>query len=100
VNARSGRSRCRPHLLSRGAVDYLVAHAYSCVLWNSVPRDWVDPDLHDIPDACLARLPGFIDAVRDRGMALVPEVPRECAPIVDGRVVRDLGELVARPASA
>jgi hypothetical protein len=56
--------------------------------------------LHDIPDACLARLPGFIDAVRDRGMALVPEVPRECTPIVDGRVVRDLGELVARPASA
>jgi len=31
------------HLLSPGAVDYLVAHRYSCILWNSVPRDWIDP---------------------------------------------------------
>ncbi|HEX4418696.1 MAG TPA: polysaccharide deacetylase family protein [Kofleriaceae bacterium] len=33
-----------PHLLSRAAVDYLIAHSYTCVLWNSVPRDWADPD--------------------------------------------------------
>src|SRR5262245_31850443 len=33
-----------PHLLSQRAVDYLVAHRYSCVLWNSVPRDWIEPD--------------------------------------------------------
>jgi peptidoglycan/xylan/chitin deacetylase (PgdA/CDA1 family) len=103
-----------PHLLSRGAVDYLVAHGYSCVLWNSVPRDWIEPEawvpraladcatrshtllvLHDIPDACLAGLPGFIDAVRDHGMQLVPELPPACVPIAQGRVVADLDGLVA-----
>jgi peptidoglycan/xylan/chitin deacetylase (PgdA/CDA1 family) len=102
------------HLLSRGAVDYLVAHGYSCILWNSVPGDWADPEgwperaladcaaqpetllvLHDIPDACLAGLAGFIDAARARGFALVCEVPAACAPIIDGRVVGRLDELVA-----
>jgi peptidoglycan/xylan/chitin deacetylase (PgdA/CDA1 family) len=102
------------HLLSRRAVDYLVEHAYTCVLWNSVPRDWVEPDawvpraladcaarahtmvvLHDIPGACLAGVAGFIDAARQRGMQFVSEVPDDCAPIVEGRVVVDLGELIA-----
>jgi peptidoglycan/xylan/chitin deacetylase (PgdA/CDA1 family) len=102
------------HLLSRRAVDYLVAHGYSCILWNSVPRDWVDPHgwparaladcatrphtllvLHDTPGACLDGLPGFIDAARDRGLELVCDVPAGCAPIVDGRVVAPLDDIVA-----
>lgn len=102
------------HLLSRRAVDYLVAHRYSCILWNSVPRDWLDPDgwparaladcatrphtllvLHDVPNACLAGLPGFIDAARARGFELVCDVPPECAPIVDGRIVGRLDHIVA-----
>lgn len=103
-----------PHLLSRQAVDYLVAHAYSCVLWNCVPRDWIEPDawvprtlaacathphtlvvLHDVPGACLAHLEDFLDAVEQRGIQLVPDLPIDCTPIVDGRVVGDLGGLVA-----
>lgn len=103
-----------PHLLSRRAVDYLVAHEYSCILWNSVPRDWAEPDrwasralgdcasrshtlvvLHDIPDACLAGLEGFLDSVQQRGMQLVCDVPDDCAPIVNGSVVGDLRALVA-----
>jgi peptidoglycan-N-acetylglucosamine deacetylase len=103
-----------PHLLSRGAVDYLVAHDYSCILWNSVPRDWIDPAawvpraladcaahphtvvvLHDIPGACLAALPDFLDALQDRSMELVPELPAACLPIVHGRVVADLDGLVS-----
>ncbi len=102
------------HLLTRRAVDYLVAHRYSCIVWNSVPRDWIDPDgwaaraladaatrphtllvLHDIPNACLAALPGFIDAARAAGFELVADAPPDCAPIVDGRVVGNLDELVA-----
>ena len=102
------------HLLSRRAVDYLVAHGYSCILWNSVPRDWIDPGgwparaladcatrphtllvLHDVPDACLAGLAGFIDAARAAGFELVNDVPPACAPIVDGRIVGDLDGLVA-----
>lgn len=100
------------HLLSRRAVDYLVAHGYSCVLWNSVPRDWVEPDawvpraladcaarphtllvLHDLPKACLAGLPAFLESVQDRGMQIVPDLPPDCVPIADGRVVADLDAL-------
>ncbi len=32
-----------PHLLSEPALAYLCEHRYSCILWDSVPRDWVDP---------------------------------------------------------
>jgi len=107
------------HLLSPAAVAYLVAHGYSCVLWNSVPRDWIEPDrwapraladcatrahtvlvLHDVPGACLAGLAGFLDAARDQGIELVTELPGDCVPIADGRIVGDLGALVgpsARP---
>jgi peptidoglycan/xylan/chitin deacetylase (PgdA/CDA1 family) len=103
-----------PKLLTRGAVDHLVAHGYSCVLWNSVPRDWVEPDawaaraladcalrphtvlvLHDVPDACLAGLAGFLDAALAAGIELTTELPADCVPIVDGRVVAPLDALVA-----
>jgi peptidoglycan-N-acetylglucosamine deacetylase len=103
-----------PHLLSTRAVDYLVTKKYSCILWNSVPRDWLDPEawveraiidcsarthtlvaLHDIPNACLAGLEKFIHTVRERGMQLVLEVPHDCAPIIDGHVMTDLSGIVA-----
>jgi peptidoglycan/xylan/chitin deacetylase (PgdA/CDA1 family) len=102
------------HLLSQRAVDYLVGHGYTCVLWNSVPRDWDDPDgwaaraladcatrphtllvLHDIPGACLAGLAGFIDDARAAGFELTSDVPADCAPIVDGRITGALDAIVA-----
>jgi peptidoglycan/xylan/chitin deacetylase (PgdA/CDA1 family) len=102
-----------PHLLSERAVATLVARRYTCVLWSSVPHDWDDPEgwprralaetaaephavvvLHDIPGACLAKLGSFLDAVRDRGVAMVTELPAACTPIIDGVVVGDLDGLV------
>ena len=53
--------------------------------------------LHDIPGACLAGLAGFIDAARAAGCELVADVPPDCAPIVDGRIVGRLDDLVAAP---
>jgi peptidoglycan-N-acetylglucosamine deacetylase len=106
--------RLGPHLLSQAAVEYLVAHGYSCVLWNGVPRDWVDADgwparaladcatrahtllvLHDVPNACLSGLEGFIQAARAQGMEFSAELPPSCVPILDGRVTQDLRALVA-----
>jgi len=103
-----------PHLLSRRAVDYLVAHGYSCVLWNSIPRDWIEPDawvtralaecaaqphtlivLHDLPKACLAGLPALLDTLADRETPIVLDLPADCVPIVDGRIVGDLAPIVA-----
>lgn len=104
-----------PHLLSARAVEHLCAEGYTCVLWNSVPRDWLDPAgwvdtaladlsarphtvvvLHDIPGACLAGLHGFLTAARDRGADFVVELPPSCVPIDEGRVVGDLAPLVRR----
>ncbi len=103
-----------PHLLSRRAVDYLTTHGYTCILWNSVPRDWLDPDgwtdraladaarqphsvvvLHDVPGACLAQLERFIEIARARGMDFVSECPPGCVPIHDGQITGDLGGIVA-----
>ncbi|MDI1480847.1 polysaccharide deacetylase family protein [Polyangium sp. y55x31] len=103
-----------PHLLSRAAVTHLVEHGSSCVLWTSVPRDWVDPSgwaaraladclaqphavvvLHDIPDACLAGLEGFLDAAEREGIELVTDLPVSVTPILDGKIVGDLDAIVA-----
>lgn len=104
-----------PHLLSPRAVDYLVAHRYSCVLWSSVPRDWEDPEgwperalaecgqqehavlvLHDLVNACAAKLGGFIDRARQLGFELVTELPRGCTPILDGEIVGELEAITRR----
>ncbi|MDC3962237.1 polysaccharide deacetylase family protein [Polyangium jinanense] len=104
-----------PHLLSRAAVTHLVEQGYSCVLWTSVPRDWVDPNgwvaraladclaqphavvvLHDIPDACLAGLEGFLDAAEREGIELVTDLPLSVTPILDGKIVGDLDAIVAK----
>lgn len=101
-----------PHLLQPAAVRYLQEHEYSCVLWNSVPRDWDDPTgwvpralsdldrsehvsmvLHDVPGAALELLSVFLDAVRARGVELVLEQPDDCLPIRDGEPRGDLSAI-------
>ncbi|EYF05247.1 polysaccharide deacetylase family protein [Chondromyces apiculatus] len=100
------------HLLSPAARDYLVAHGYSCILWNAVPRDWDDPGwvstalaqtaardhavvvLHDVPSACLDGLPAFLDALLARGDDLTQDLPPECVPIASGRITANLSEIV------
>lgn len=107
-----------PHLLSQRAADYLVAHRYTCVLWNAVPRDWEDPQgwperaleqcarldhsvlvLHDVPGACADRLPELLDLALQRDFAFVSELPASCTPLVGGTIVGDLGSII-RPAGA
>ncbi len=109
-----GGGRLGPHLLSPRAVDHLCARQYSCVLWNSVPGDWLDPAgwpekalqdcalrphtlmvLHDIPDACLEGLDGFLVRAKALGLRFTTECPPDCVPIVEGRIVGDLSGLVA-----
>jgi hypothetical protein len=96
-------------VLSAPAIDYLKENAYSCVLWNSVPRDWEDPDawieraladvnsndwtvvvLHDLPTGAMQRLPRFLDELDARGADVVQEFPDACVPIRNGEVVGDL----------
>jgi peptidoglycan/xylan/chitin deacetylase (PgdA/CDA1 family) len=100
-------------LLSREAVEYLEHHGYSCVLWNSVPRDWEDPDawielamvdieandwtvvvLHDLPTGAMERLPRFLDRLESVGAEVVQDFPDTLVPIRNGNVVADLAPLL------
>ena len=95
-----------PRLLGHAAVRYLCQERHTCVLWNSVPRDWADPlgwperaladvrrqewtllVLHDVPTGAMAALPGFLDRVRAEGVTIVSELPPACLPIVRGEIV-------------
>lgn len=107
-----------PRLLSPTAVRVLCEGGYTCVLWNSVPRDWEDPAgwperaladverrawtvlvLHDVPTGAMAALPRFLARVRDAGVTIVGELPDAVTPIVRGRVTGSLDGLVG-PATA
>jgi peptidoglycan/xylan/chitin deacetylase (PgdA/CDA1 family) len=115
-----GGGEIGPHLLSCYAAKYLSEMRYTCVLWSSVPRDWEDAEgwperaiadcdaqqhtvmvLHDVSNACAARLGRFLDLVRNRGIQLTTVLPRWCTPIAAGEVVGSLRELMTpRPRRA
>ncbi|MEQ8804956.1 MAG: polysaccharide deacetylase family protein [Rhodospirillales bacterium] len=108
-----------PHLLSRPVADYLMAGRYTCVLWNSIPRDWADPDgwvetaldqlapldhglivVHDLPTGAMAHLERFIDKVRDAGGTFRQDFPEDCVPLRRGRVTGDFAACVTETAGA
>jgi peptidoglycan-N-acetylglucosamine deacetylase len=99
--------------LNRSAVNYLVSGKHTCVLWNSVPRDWADPVgwvdralsdvrarqhtvlvIHDLPSGAMAALPRFLDELHREGVAVTAELPTECVPIVDGRIISPVDHLM------
>jgi peptidoglycan-N-acetylglucosamine deacetylase len=103
-----------PRLLSRAALRFLCAGGYSCVLWNSVPRDWEDPlgwpdraladvaaqpwtllVLHDLPTGAMKALPAFLERALGEGVEIVHELPRTCVPIQSGAIVGPLEGLVS-----
>lgn len=92
-------------LLNRTALDYLRRERFTCVLWNSIPRDWDDAEgwvaralaqaaaqpwtlmvLHDLPTGAMKNLDGFIGEARDRGARFRQDFPAGCVPVVEGRV--------------
>jgi len=101
-------------LLSDAAIAHLRANDYSCVLWNSVPRDWEDPDewvdratvdvrnnewtvvvLHDLPTGAMTQLPRLLDALDAMGAEVVQDFPDACVPIQRGRITADLSLLAS-----
>jgi peptidoglycan/xylan/chitin deacetylase (PgdA/CDA1 family) len=103
-----------PNLLSRSALDYIRVGEYSVVLWNSVPRDWEEPDtwperaleqvasqewalvvLHDAPTGAMKALPRFLDAALESGVQILQEYPPECVPVLRGAVQRPMNDVVA-----
>lgn len=93
-------------LLKPSVVDHLAAGGYSCVLWNSIPRDWDDPDgwvdralaqcraqawslmvLHDLPTGAMRHLETFLDRAAEAGARFHQEFPPDCVPIRAGKIV-------------
>jgi peptidoglycan-N-acetylglucosamine deacetylase len=100
------------HVFSAAALEYLEAHGYTCVLWNSVPHDWDDPGgwvdraladimsqastvvvLHDVDTGAMVQLPRFLDGLSARNVEIVPDFPSSCLPIRDGIAVQSLTHL-------
>lgn len=97
-----------PHALAR-----LVQGQFTCVLWNSVPRDWENPAgwpavcladvetrpwsvvvLHDLPTGAMDQLPAFLDALEARDVELVHELPDACVPLRLGRPTSSYANLI------
>lgn len=104
-----------PKLLSTDAVHYLRRGGYSMALWNSIPRDWEDPQgwperaledvasqdwtlvvVHDVPTGAMRVLPRFLDQALSAGVEIVADLPPDCVPILMGETVGPLEGLVRR----
>jgi peptidoglycan-N-acetylglucosamine deacetylase len=98
--------RLGPHLLSRAALNHLIAQNYRTVIWNNVPGDWKDPDgwvercvaevlaqpwsvvvLHDIEGGCLPRLPELLRRLEDIGVTFEQDFPDSVTLTRSGRIV-------------
>ena len=104
-----GGGNIGPHLLSRAALEILQTGKYTCVLWSCVPGDWRDQDgwvgrcleeinqrdwtvvvLHDVMNACVPRLPEFLDRLDSLGIEFRQDFPEDV-------VVTRRGELLSPP---
>ncbi len=102
-----------PRLLSTAVVDHLCDHAYSCIVWNAIPRDWENPDgwvetalrqtteqeetlvvLHDIPTGAMKRLDEFIERALHLGATFRQDFPESCKLVWEGRRTPHLAGLV------
>lgn len=106
------------HLLSPGALRYLQAGGFTCVLWNVIPRDWEAAEtwperamelmrplpwslvvVHDLPTGAMAQLDRFIAMVQAAGGRFRQDFPPDCVPLHAGRAVRPMAPYVAVPTS-
>ena len=104
-----GSGRIGKHLLQPAIVKKLAQGGYTCVLWNSVPGDFRDPDgwldraladcqsrewtllvLHDLPNGAMAHLAEFLRRMEAAGAEFVQDFPPECVPILDGKAILPL----------
>jgi peptidoglycan-N-acetylglucosamine deacetylase len=106
---RGGAGRLGKGLLHPAVVERLMLGRYTCVLWNSVPGDYRDPDgwmeraladcqtrewslvvLHDLPNGAMRHLESFLRKLRDEGHELTQDFPPDCTPIVRGEILQPL----------
>lgn len=100
-------------VFSAEAVRYLQEHRYTCVLWNSLPRDWEDPEgwvdraltdvartdwtvvvLHDTDPGSMPRLRVYLDELAAMHADIVADFPDSCLPIKQGQIRQSLSGLI------
>jgi peptidoglycan/xylan/chitin deacetylase (PgdA/CDA1 family) len=100
-------------VFSPAAVEHLQRGGYTCILWNSVPRDWVEPDawvdtamahvadrdwtlavIHDTDTGAMQHLPEFLRRLADEGVEIVQEFPEHSVPIYRGELRAPLDHLM------
>jgi peptidoglycan/xylan/chitin deacetylase (PgdA/CDA1 family) len=93
--------------------DHLRTGGYTCVLWNSIPRDWEQPDgwvdaamadvaaqdwtlvvIHDLDTGAMRLLPEFLRRLREERVQIVQEFPDACVPIRRGQLRASLDHLM------
>lgn len=103
-----------PHLLNEAAAERLCERGATCIIWNAVPRDWLDPEgwvetalteiglrdeslvvLHDIPTGAMKHLDRFIERAVSEGAEFRQDFPEDCAVIRDGEPMRSLTRFIA-----
>ncbi len=101
-------------LLKPSVVDHLAREKHSCVLWNSIPRDWDDPDgwteraldqcsrqswtlmvLHDLPTGAMDHLERFLDRVAAARASFRQDFPAPCVPIRNGAIALPIDDYVS-----
>jgi peptidoglycan/xylan/chitin deacetylase (PgdA/CDA1 family) len=104
------------NLLHPAVVERLREKAYSCVLWNCVPEDWLKQKawveaalsdcrtrdwslvvLHDLPTGAMDRLDEFIVQLKREDFQISQEFPDDCVPIRHGRIVRGIDMYLPSP---
>jgi len=107
------------HVFSTAAIDYLVAHGYTAVTWNSVPRDWEATNgswipralddierldhtvvvLHDVLGSTVDHLEAFLDETAARGIEFSEEFPEDCVVIARGSPTPAMQGLITQVSS-
>ncbi|MBO0730453.1 MAG: polysaccharide deacetylase family protein [Acidimicrobiaceae bacterium] len=108
----NGRGVVGRHLLSRDALQYLMANRFTVVLWSiyvadtKAPEGWVDRALqamasqdwsvlvaHDVASGAMDDLPRLLDSVLRSGVDIVQQFPSYCLPLVCGRPGEGLDQI-------
>jgi peptidoglycan/xylan/chitin deacetylase (PgdA/CDA1 family) len=105
------------HVLSAEGIERMRVTRATCVLWNSVPRDWEGGDwlpraradvtrhdwtatvLHDLEPGCAGQLEAFLDWLGETGAEVVRELPPECTPVVGGELTGAVAHLMPTAAA-
>ena len=100
-------------VFSRASLEYMRAQAFTIVLWNAVPRDWLDREwvktalaqatsqpwslmvLHDDFTRALPALERFLPEVEKAGARFRQDFPPACIPMRRGEVTGPLDHLTA-----